>query len=485
MYKVAYKYNDDVVFYFDSAGNKYVATGGSLAWRINNPGLVHNRTLFSRKLKAIGSFGPYAIFSHPQEGRKALAAWIQSKKYFNSSLKALAEHYQPKSPAAFASQLSSLSKIPPETKIKLLNQQELSRLLISIEKLCGYTPAGNETFSLLPKIIAKIENSKGKEDTYLIGNNIVLSKKEAIEWIQSHRLDGVIVHEHSGAVHLRSRPNHYIQNLKVSQTELRPSQGKIDTLIRTVGVAKTGQCIWGFINGIKNSKDEALESAEKISQAARGERVYYMPNDTVLYGVKDAIVCLALKLTANTPIVQWAAKFFRYLLSESKKDKTHPPVIIMAHSQGAIITERALEMLSKKERKQLIIFTFGGGSFITAGKSHPDSHNYASAADFVCRLGSPNIQHLALKRYFGSKDGRSEQEVIYQLALHDAMLDVDSTDPKTIEIYTKQRMKHYAKEFSKISNVTILDPDPKWKHRFSNSCYQAAVQMITKKYGCQ
>ncbi|MGH2612294.1 MAG: hypothetical protein ACRDFB_04515 [Rhabdochlamydiaceae bacterium] len=72
--------------------------------------------------------------------------------------------------------------------------------------------------------------------------------------------------------------------------------------------------------------------------------------------------------------------------------------------------------------------------------------------------------------------------MIYQLALYDAMLDLDSTNPRTIETYTKQRMKHYEKEFSKIRNVTVLDPDPKWKHRFSSSCYQAAVQMITKKY---
>jgi hypothetical protein len=72
---------------------------------------------------------------------------------------------------------------------------------------------------------------------------------------------------------------------------------------------------------------------------------------------------------------------------------------------------------------------------------------------------------------------------MYQLALYDAMLDLDSTSPQTIETYTKQRIKYYEKEFSKISNITVLDPDPKWKHRFSNSCYQAAVQMITKKYG--
>ena len=72
MYKAAYKYSDEIVFYFDSAGNKYVATGGSLAWRINNPGLVHSHTHFSRKLGSIGSFGSYAIFSHPQDGRNII-----------------------------------------------------------------------------------------------------------------------------------------------------------------------------------------------------------------------------------------------------------------------------------------------------------------------------------------------------------------------------------------------------------------------------
>lgn len=34
MYRFAYKYNEEVIFYFDSAGNKYVATGGNLAWRM-------------------------------------------------------------------------------------------------------------------------------------------------------------------------------------------------------------------------------------------------------------------------------------------------------------------------------------------------------------------------------------------------------------------------------------------------------------------
>ena len=34
MYKSAYRYDDETIFYFDDNGNKYVARGGNLAWRI-------------------------------------------------------------------------------------------------------------------------------------------------------------------------------------------------------------------------------------------------------------------------------------------------------------------------------------------------------------------------------------------------------------------------------------------------------------------
>jgi hypothetical protein len=256
MYKITYRYSDEVVFYFDHAGNKYVASGGSLAWRLNNPGLLRSHSHFSRSNNSIGSCGGYAIFSHPEEGHKALAAWLHTKKYYTSSLRTIGEHYRPNAPDVFVNELSTLTKIDPDTKIKSLNKQEFDRLLVSIEKLCGYSSKGNESFNLLPKIIAKIENDKNMEDTYLIGENIVLSKKEAIEWIQEHRLDGVIVHEQNGSMHLRSRPNHCIWNIKMHEAVLPPSQGKIDALIRTVGEKKPGQCIWGFINGINNSKEE-------------------------------------------------------------------------------------------------------------------------------------------------------------------------------------------------------------------------------------
>jgi len=282
VYRFAYKYSDEVIFYFDSAGNKYVASGGSLAWRINNPGLVSSHSHFSRANGAIGSCGRYAIFSDPLSGRKALSAWIHSKKYYNSSLKTLADYYKPDAPNALVLQLTAATKISPDRKIKSLNKGEFDCLIKALEKLCGYEPVGNESLSLLPKITAKIENGKDKEDTYLVGDNIVILKKEVVEWILSHRLDGVVVHERNGAIHLRSRPNHCIWNIKTHEFALAPSEGKIDSLVRVIGEDKPGQCIWAFINGIDNTKDEALEAANEFLK--RRMESWFYPCLTIRFG---------------------------------------------------------------------------------------------------------------------------------------------------------------------------------------------------------
>ena len=139
--------------------------------------------------------------------------------------------------------------------------------------------------------------------------------------------------------------------------------------------------------------------------------VLSMPNDTDFFGLKDGAACIVLKLGIDTPIVQWTAKFFRYLLKKSEVNSSHPPVIVFVHSQGAIISEHALELLKPSERNKIRIFTFGGGSFIAPGKCHPDSHNYASAADLVCSLGSPNLRLLAMQIYLGNKEGKSKRKL--------------------------------------------------------------------------
>ena len=78
------------------------------------------------------------------------------------------------------------------------------------------------------------------------------------------------------------------------------------------------------------------------------------------------------------------------------------------------------------------------GSFIPSGKSHPDSHNYASAADLICRLGS-HLQILALEDYVAHKKSCSREELIKNLAMRDALLQIDSLDITVIQKYAKRK----------------------------------------------
>lgn len=483
MYRIAYSLGENTIVYFDNSGNKHIRKGGNLSWRINNPGLVRSHSHFARSNGSIGSHQGFAIFSYPEQGHKAFATWLHSKKYQNANIQAIAEHYHPKNADAFAANLSSCIPVPIDKKLKSFTNIEFQKLLKAIEKSCGYELIGNEEACVLPKITAKIENN-ASEDTYLIGTDLVLSKNEAMEWVKTNRLDAVIVRHKNRSEYLRSRPSHCIWSVQIPEEAISPTQGEIETLVRTLGKKKPGQCIWGFINGILNSREGALESAELISGYTDGEEVLSLPNDSFLLGAKDAGVCISLKIGIDTPIVSWAAKFFRYLLALSIKEDPQPPVIVFAHSQGAIISEHALKLLTTNEKEKIRIFTFGGGSFLEVDSCHPDSHNYASENDLVSSMGSPYFRSLALHRYLGMKEGLSEEAIIKRWALDDALLYLDSADAHVFESFMKQRISHYESLMKKISNITILDPDPscRFEHQFCSECYQKAVKRLIGKY---
>ncbi len=350
--------------------------------------------------------------------------------------------------------LAAASKIPSKTKLRDLTQLEFDALLSSIEKLCGFNQVGNEEFYLLPKIAANI-GCADEEDLYLVGKDITLTQDEAIKWIVSHRLDAVIV-RHSSGTHLRSRPRYHMQTLNLTWEQHCEAAGGLDILARVVGEKSSDQCVWGLINGIRNAREEAIESSNLISKKVENERVVLLRNDQVLWGVKEASVALLLKMGIDTPIVKNAVLFLRYLLSLSE-NKENSPVVLFAHNQGATITEHAIALLSKQERQKVRIFTFGGWSFIAPDAAHSDSHNYAIALDLIPRVGSYNSQYFAIRRYEGLKEGLSDDEIIRRLVFGDAIQELDCLDPYVHERYAQERCKFYRSEFEKISNVTVVD----------------------------
>lgn len=476
-YKIAWK-EGETALYIDSSDRKFAAKNGSLAWRINNPGLLKHHCRFAKKNGSIGAWDKFAIFSNLLEGHQALKEWLQSK--YQLDLHAIAKHYQPASFKQFAQNLASSVGVPETTKVKDLVQVEFETLVYSIENLCGFTRLSNEEFLLLPKIAAKIE-CPGKEDLYLIGKDLTLTHQEAIHWVNSHRLDAVIVHHSNGNMHLRSRPRYHMQTLKLTWEQHCETAGGIDTLARKIGGKVEGQCIWGFINGIRNTREEAIESCNLISGKAEDEEVLSLCNDRFLQGLKEVGVAILLKIGIDTPIVKNAVLFLRHLLALSEQ-QNNSPVIVFAHSQGAAIVEHALASLSREEQRKIRIFTFGGWSFVTPDAAHPESHNYASVGDLIPRMGSFNLQYLAIRRYEGFKEGLSIEEIISRLAFGDAIQDLDNFDTRIIEKYAQDRSKYYQEEFKRISNVTVVDSETLWEHSFKNDSYQAIVRMKIEQY---
>ena len=480
MFKKAHRYDEEVLFYFDENDNKYVATGGSIAWRTNNPGLIHSRDPLAGANNCIGAYHQVAIFPSIRQGMCAFRARMNSQK-FRSSLLEIAKYYQSNTPDLYADDICKIAGLPKDINFRKLTTQEFEQIILAVQHLTGFTDKRG-SLCALPKITARYHPSGGGADFYVVGFEELISKDETIHRVETHRLDAVMVHKSDGGVYLRSRPGHRLDSIRFVNHELN-EQPDFKDVMRDTGKQIRGQCIWGYINGINNPPEEAKAVIQVISTLTKGEHVWSLANDKKWFlslgNVGD--VCFQ-KLDLSTEVAKFAVLFFRFLFEVSDNDPSHPPVIIFAHSQGAIISSVALRSLSQQERQRIRIFTFGGGSFISSGKAHPDSHNFASSSDLVCLFASPNLRFLALQRYFGSKEGLSEHEVIRQLALTDAMFDLDTVDKKAIETYTNQRIRYYEKEFSKIRNVTILDPDPHYMHQFCSSCYQSAIQTIIKRY---
>lgn len=483
MFKQAYRFDDQTVFYFDERDNKYVAQGGSLSWRLNNPGLLHTHDPFVHKFNIIGAQYPFVIFPSAHVGAYVLSEWLKSPRFINECLISVAKYYQPESPDECLQKLCQFSELPPDAEIKALSRKEIHCLSRAIQLLCKFSAQYEGELNMLPKITARYYSSKGCVEYYLVGYEKLLTKGEAIVSVTSHRLDAVIVHRKNGTVYLRSRPGHHLHRIRFSNDEFE-SEIEFKDVIRDVGNKKEGQCIWGYINGVWNTPKIATASTQLISSLAENEQVFSLINNTK-GKVKDILECGRQKLTIDTTIVKFAAKFLELLIHISKKDPYNPPVIIFVHSQGAIIANLALDLLNQSDRKRIRIFAFGGGSLIAPGKSHDKTHNYLSEADIIPRIGSIQLAQLIIRRYEKQKQGLSEEEIIDCLISADADYYLETTESKALAAFYRERKKFYHEEFGKISNLSVLEQSEDsgyWEHSFAVPCYQRKLQEIIQQY---
>lgn len=478
----AYRYDDDVVFYFDAFDNKCVARGGSLAWRLNNPGLLLSHSLHKTGYQAIGAYHQYAIFSHLVIGKEALRAWIISTKFYNPLIE-IAKYYQSDNPKKYLEQLCELTGFSADITPNSLSSKDFDKLIKTIQRLAGFSPDNQHRLSLLPKITARMYSPNRKVEFYLAGYEHLLKKQQAIDWVETHRLDAVIVHKSNGEIYLRSRPGHHFNQIRFKQEEYGAEKEFADA-IREVGEVHAEQCIWGFINGIFNREVQALKSTALISKYTGDQHVLCLINDAGLAGnLSDSAI---QKIGVHNKTVKFGAQFFRMLieLSDANSSKDKPPIIVFAHSQGALIAYLALKHLEPLERQRIHIFTLGGAAFIEPGTAHPESHNYFSVADFIPRLTSYDFCELILRLYEGKKIGLTQEQVIDHLIQEDIDNHLASQDPQAIAKFRQARQAHYESDLKRSQNVTLIDENISgiWEHTLAIPCYQAIVKEIINRY---
>ena len=80
--------------YVGNDGNIYEASGGSRAWRNNNPGNLEDGK-FARNNGAIGTDGRFAIFPDTATGFNAMASLLATNSYQKLTIEGAINRYAP------------------------------------------------------------------------------------------------------------------------------------------------------------------------------------------------------------------------------------------------------------------------------------------------------------------------------------------------------------------------------------------------------
>lgn len=130
------------VIVVDADGNRYKRSGGTRAWRNNNPGNIRPGK-FSRSAGAIGSAGGFAVFPDEQTGMQAISKLLQTDSYINLTVAGAIARWAPpteNNTAGYQRRVAQLTGLSIKRKISELSADELKRVANAIRTIEGWTP---------------------------------------------------------------------------------------------------------------------------------------------------------------------------------------------------------------------------------------------------------------------------------------------------------------------------------------------------------
>jgi len=201
-----YGERESTVQYFDEQGNMFIRSGGTRAWRNNNPGnLVSNDYTMSseRRAKAIGKAAGFAVYPNYQIGHQALVDMLGGKTWGAKTLRKASKDYTPDNLGHIDSIVQETG-FDPERKISSLNPVEFEKYWKAIEKIEKWK-TGQET-PVDKYYITGVHMHGGTIQEYCIrknGADVWITKQQAISLAQNWQLHAIIVHGSNGIVYLR------------------------------------------------------------------------------------------------------------------------------------------------------------------------------------------------------------------------------------------------------------------------------------------
>lgn len=143
--------------YVGNDGNIYEASGGSRAWRNNNPGNLEDGK-FARNNGAIGTDGRFAIFPDAEIGFNAMANLLSTSSYQKLTIEGAINRYAPP------------------------NENNVEDYLKSIEKQTGF-PRSTHMSNLSKDNLLKLAKAMKKHEGNMSGKKRLVSKDEKYIWM--------------------------------------------------------------------------------------------------------------------------------------------------------------------------------------------------------------------------------------------------------------------------------------------------------------
>ena len=133
----------------DSGGRVEERSGGTRAWRNNNPGNIEAGR-FANAHGAIGNDGRFAIFPSEEAGRGAIASLLGSPAYQRLTLQQAISRYAPpveNDTVAYSNYVSGAGSLPLDTRLNAMSPQQIDALARAIQVHEGWRP-GTSTRSI-------------------------------------------------------------------------------------------------------------------------------------------------------------------------------------------------------------------------------------------------------------------------------------------------------------------------------------------------